>query len=353
MIGHELTYRIWVFPGKSRLGVGISESTANIYVKFSGELSSSSKVSIEKQLYTGETTTSNCGVLTSCEIGHDSSGWSPDIFIECVLIRCEITGRIWRFRCGQKVSKQRGQNEAKCMLVSEEFKSAEDQKRLYRATTMQPTTTQHQSQLQRSSKSLPGSSAPVSFYSKVQLQNELQASHDRLIQYFCSNQRSTDALTKLFFSEKPSGFIKMIAFSVLHGTEPIPVGLFRQQYSAWDVVEATVKRFKKKPNEEQAMAIALKHTGGGSDGSTTVVAEAARISDLSGGDDETLFIEWAETFLYKTQDISKVERFERWAFIALRDSFLGKWLPALFHTIKNGRCDVQFSDDAYGLELKF
>lgn len=141
-VGVKLKYKIIVTPMPSKYGVGVSETTARLYVYFSGDLSNSSysngfgsnsvdenfikkpsqKVEIDKTTYTGEIITQNRGLLTTCVIEHDNTGVSPDILIDSVIIRCEITGRIWKFRnVTRKYLRQELDGVAKLTLISQEI----------------------------------------------------------------------------------------------------------------------------------------------------------------------------------------------------------------------------------------
>ena len=69
-------YRVWIFPGQTYLGV--SETTANIYIKLVGEKGETDYISVQnKTTLEIEFTTQNLGRLITLTIGHDNSGFFP------------------------------------------------------------------------------------------------------------------------------------------------------------------------------------------------------------------------------------------------------------------------------------
>ena len=71
-----LKYRVWVFPGQTLIGV--SETTANIYIRLVGEKGETGTISItNKTTLEVEFSTQNLGRLVTLTIGHDNSGWGP------------------------------------------------------------------------------------------------------------------------------------------------------------------------------------------------------------------------------------------------------------------------------------
>ena len=67
---------MWIFPGQTYLGV--SETTANIYIKLVGEKGETDYISVQnKTTLEIEFTTQNLGRLITLTIGHDNSGFFP------------------------------------------------------------------------------------------------------------------------------------------------------------------------------------------------------------------------------------------------------------------------------------
>jgi len=97
-------YRVWIFPGQTLIGV--SETTANIYIRIVGEKSETGTIKIQnKTTLEVEFSTQNMGRLVTLTIGHDNKGLFPSWKVDNVLVRNEVTGAVWYFPCGKRLGK--------------------------------------------------------------------------------------------------------------------------------------------------------------------------------------------------------------------------------------------------------
>lgn len=116
--GASIKYRVWIFPGQSL--IGISETTANIYVKLVGERDETSKIPIyNKTTLEVEFESHNLGRLVVLAIGHDNSGMFPAWKVKNVLVRNEVTGAFWDFPCGKPIGRSVGDGALERVLMAE------------------------------------------------------------------------------------------------------------------------------------------------------------------------------------------------------------------------------------------
>jgi hypothetical protein len=71
-----MTYRVWIFPGQTMIGV--SETTANIYVRIVGDKGETGRIEItNKTTLEVDFECRNMGRLVTLTVGHDNSGLFP------------------------------------------------------------------------------------------------------------------------------------------------------------------------------------------------------------------------------------------------------------------------------------
>jgi hypothetical protein len=80
----------------------------------------------------------NLGQLTTLIIGHDNAGMSPKWMIECLFVRNEITGHVYKFPCGRWLGKGVDDDSLERLLIAESLNSNEiyDQQLLFNNNSM-------------------------------------------------------------------------------------------------------------------------------------------------------------------------------------------------------------------------
>lgn len=98
-----MPYRVTIFPGRRSLG---GSTSANVWVTVNGTLAHTDKpLTLPKPGLEMVFKARNLGILTTLRIGHDGAGVTPNILIEHVLVRNEVTGQCYRYPSGRWLGK--------------------------------------------------------------------------------------------------------------------------------------------------------------------------------------------------------------------------------------------------------
>jgi hypothetical protein len=114
-ISSTMVYRVLIVGEGKRFGL----STSSPYVTLAGEFGDSGVMEIPRGDNQVEITHSNLGPLTCLRIGHDNSGIAPSLLLEMVLVHNVTTGQIYRFNCGQWLSRSEDDGSLERFLVGE------------------------------------------------------------------------------------------------------------------------------------------------------------------------------------------------------------------------------------------
>ncbi|OQR75636.1 DENN domain-containing protein 5A-like [Tropilaelaps mercedesae] len=112
-----LPYRVTIFPSRK---FHANTTSANLWVTVSGTLAHTEKpLPIPKPSLEMVFKARNLGILTTLRMGHDSSGLTPKILIEHVLVRNELTGQCVRFPSGRWLGKGVDDGASERLLIAE------------------------------------------------------------------------------------------------------------------------------------------------------------------------------------------------------------------------------------------
>ncbi|VDD76082.1 unnamed protein product [Mesocestoides corti] len=112
----ELLYRVAVVSaGRGRLLVS---SSANAWFCLRGHLGSSGVVALPRSS-PSYLEFQNLGILNTLLIGHDNAGFSPNMFIEAVLVVTPLTNHVYLFPCGHWLGRGVEDNSCERLLIGQ------------------------------------------------------------------------------------------------------------------------------------------------------------------------------------------------------------------------------------------
>ncbi|XP_028967875.1 DENN domain-containing protein 5B [Galendromus occidentalis] len=112
-----MPYRVTIFPGRRSLG---GCTSASVWVTVNGTLAHTDKpLTLPKPSLEMVFKARNLGILTTLRIGHDGTGNTPNILVEHVLVRNEVTGQCYRFPSGRWLGKGVDDGSSERLLFAE------------------------------------------------------------------------------------------------------------------------------------------------------------------------------------------------------------------------------------------
>uniref|UniRef100_A0A8C5HGC8 DENN domain-containing protein 5B-like n=1 Tax=Gouania willdenowi TaxID=441366 RepID=A0A8C5HGC8_GOUWI len=111
-----IPYRVVIIPIKK---LSNAMTTSNPWVCVSGELGDSGTMQIPKNVLEMTFDCQNLGRLTTVQLGHDNAGLLAKWLVDCVMVRNEITGHIYRFPCGRWLGKGVDDGSLERVLIGE------------------------------------------------------------------------------------------------------------------------------------------------------------------------------------------------------------------------------------------
>ncbi|VUZ52515.1 unnamed protein product, partial [Hymenolepis diminuta] len=119
----QMTYRVAVITGgmtggtRSRLPLA---SSANAWVCLKGHLGSSGHISLSRASPSyAEFSHENLGILNTLLIGHDNAGFSPNMFVEVVIVVTPLTNHAYLFPCGHWLGRGVEDNSCERLLIGQ------------------------------------------------------------------------------------------------------------------------------------------------------------------------------------------------------------------------------------------
>ncbi|KAM7534413.1 hypothetical protein Aperf_G00000111732 [Anoplocephala perfoliata] len=119
----EMTYRVAIITGgmtggaRSRLPLA---SSANAWVCLRGHLGSSGHIPLSRASPSYvEFSHQNLGILSTLLIGHDNAGFSPNVFVEAVIVVTPLTNHTYLFPCGHWLGRGVEDNSCERLLIGQ------------------------------------------------------------------------------------------------------------------------------------------------------------------------------------------------------------------------------------------
>ncbi|XP_028305349.1 DENN domain-containing protein 5B isoform X1 [Gouania willdenowi] len=237
-----IPYRVVIIPIKK---LSNAMTTSNPWVCVSGELGDSGTMQIPKNVlemtfdsaFRPHTHISaifkcqNLGRLTTVQLGHDNAGLLAKWLVDCVMVRNEITGHIYRFPCGRWLGKGVDDGSLERVLIGElvEPCAEEDCGRGCRT----PPQLCSPSQTRRISvTSMSRGLKPTS----AQIQEAIGEAVNCIIKHFHKPEKERGSLTVLLCGE--NGLVAALEQFFHHGFKS--AWLFQKTVFVWDFVEKVV-----------------------------------------------------------------------------------------------------------------
>uniref|UniRef100_A0A671MNY6 DENN domain-containing protein 5B n=1 Tax=Sinocyclocheilus anshuiensis TaxID=1608454 RepID=A0A671MNY6_9TELE len=111
-----IPYRAVIIPIKK---LSNAMTTSNPWLCVSGELGDSGILQITKNILEMTFDCQNLGKLTTVQLGHDNSGLLAKWLVDCVMVRNEITGHMYKFPCGRWLGKGVDDGSLERVLIGE------------------------------------------------------------------------------------------------------------------------------------------------------------------------------------------------------------------------------------------
>lgn len=218
-----ITYHVWIFPKKQMSGA--SQTSANVYIVVSGDLNSTSKISVPKGCLDFSFEHLNLGVLTGVLLGHDNSGMWPKWLIDFVVIRNDITGQAFHLPCYRWLARNIDDGSIQRLLLAD-------------AVPLETDLNQFLCDVINSSDcktALLASASPQSIPTIQLLQENLGQSVNSIVKHFhrSSNTKRCSAFARLICG--PTGLVSAL-LQILHFG--LKSRFFRKQMYAWDVISS-------------------------------------------------------------------------------------------------------------------
>uniref|UniRef100_A0A8C5HG89 DENN domain-containing protein 5B-like n=1 Tax=Gouania willdenowi TaxID=441366 RepID=A0A8C5HG89_GOUWI len=219
-----IPYRVVIIPIKK---LSNAMTTSNPWVCVSGELGDSGTMQIPKNVLEMTFDCQNLGRLTTVQLGHDNAGLLAKWLVDCVMVRNEITGHIYRFPCGRWLGKGVDDGSLERVLIGElvEPCAEEDCGRGCRT----PPQLCSPSQTRRIS---------VTSMSRglTQIQEAIGEAVNCIIKHFHKPEKERGSLTVLLCGE--NGLVAALEQFFHHGFKS--AWLFQKTVFVWDFVEKVV-----------------------------------------------------------------------------------------------------------------
>uniref|UniRef100_A0A8C5HGE0 DENN domain-containing protein 5B-like n=1 Tax=Gouania willdenowi TaxID=441366 RepID=A0A8C5HGE0_GOUWI len=221
-----IPYRVVIIPIKK---LSNAMTTSNPWVCVSGELGDSGTMQIPKNVLEMTFDCQNLGRLTTVQLGHDNAGLLAKWLVDCVMVRNEITGHIYRFPCGRWLGKGVDDGSLERVLIGElvEPCAEEDCGRGCRT----PPQLCSPSQTRRIS----GNYKPR-FTQTPQIQEAIGEAVNCIIKHFHKPEKERGSLTVLLCGE--NGLVAALEQFFHHGFKS--AWLFQKTVFVWDFVEKVV-----------------------------------------------------------------------------------------------------------------
>ncbi|XP_055367395.1 DENN domain-containing protein 5B-like isoform X3 [Betta splendens] len=238
-----IPYRVVIIPIKKLTN---AMTTSNPWVCVSGELGDSGIMQIPKNVlemtfdsaFRPHTQISalfkcqNLGKLTTVQLGHDNAGLLTKWLVDCVVVRNEITGHMYRFPCGRWLGKGVDDGSLERVLFGELVVATLEENSGKGCWTppFQRSPTQNR---RISITSLSGKGTkPTS----AQIQEAIGEAVNNIVKHFLKPEKERGSLTTLLCGE--SGLVAALEQFFYHGFKS--ARLFQKCVFVWDFVEKTI-----------------------------------------------------------------------------------------------------------------
>ncbi|XP_071359109.1 DENN domain-containing protein 5B isoform X1 [Trachinotus anak] len=224
-----IPYRVVIIPIKK---LSNAMTTSNPWVCVSGELGDSGIMQIPKNVLEMTFDCQNLGKLTTVQLGHDNAGLLAKWLVDCVMVRNEITGHMYRFPCGRWLGKGVDDGSLERVLIGELVVPCgeEDSGRGCGTPPLQGSPSQTR-RISITSMSGRGSK-PTS----AQIQEAVGEAVNNIVKHFHKPEKERGSLTVLLCGE--NSLVAALEQFFHHGFKS--ARLFQKTVFVWDFVEKAV-----------------------------------------------------------------------------------------------------------------
>uniref|UniRef100_A0A671MWT1 DENN domain-containing protein 5B n=1 Tax=Sinocyclocheilus anshuiensis TaxID=1608454 RepID=A0A671MWT1_9TELE len=215
-----IPYRAVIIPIKK---LSNAMTTSNPWLCVSGELGDSGILQITKNILEMTFDCQNLGKLTTVQLGHDNSGLLAKWLVDCVMVRNEITGHMYKFPCGRWLGKGVDDGSLERVLIGEFVVPCNDDDGGRGSKT--PPLQRSPSQIRRISiTSLTGQPTTV------QIQESIGEAVNSIIKHFHKPEKERGSLTVLLCGE--GGLVWALEQFFHHGFRSARI--FQKNVFVWD-----------------------------------------------------------------------------------------------------------------------
>uniref|UniRef100_A0A671MNV3 DENN domain-containing protein 5B n=1 Tax=Sinocyclocheilus anshuiensis TaxID=1608454 RepID=A0A671MNV3_9TELE len=290
-----IPYRAVIIPIKK---LSNAMTTSNPWLCVSGELGDSGILQITKNILEMTFDCQNLGKLTTVQLGHDNSGLLAKWLVDCVMVRNEITGHMYKFPCGRWLGKGVDDGSLERVLIGEFVVPCNDDDGGRGSKT--PPLQRSPSQIRRISiTSLTGrGNKPTT----VQIQESIGEAVNSIIKHFHKPEKERGSLTVLLCGE--GGLVWALEQFFHHGFRSARI--FQKNVFVWDFYERTVAFME---NADQ-------------------IGDLQETPEPLGLNCES-FCRYVNAINNMPRNIGKDGKFQLLVCLGARDRLLPQWLPLL------------------------
>uniref|UniRef100_A0A914ZSH5 DENN domain-containing protein 5A n=1 Tax=Parascaris univalens TaxID=6257 RepID=A0A914ZSH5_PARUN len=237
----KMQYRVLLMSGNTR-----SMVSCPIWVLIAGSLCSTTVIDVKPGVLDFQFDHKNLGVLSTLRIGHSLSslnnGVPPKWFLDCVMVRNEVTGQTYRFNCGRWFGRGVDDGSLERLLVAEILPQVDPD-----AVILANGMIDRSSKAHSRSRTPPRARSPSATRSEstnpksrtrlTEIQQQLGEAVNAIVKHFYSGVEARSELTQLLCAPE-RGLVSVMVSVFLYGRQDsIWSARFFKQHYPWDYIE--------------------------------------------------------------------------------------------------------------------
>nr|CDS27730.1 RUN [Hymenolepis microstoma] len=240
----QMTYRVVVITGgmtggtRSRLPL---TSSANVWVCLRGHLGNSGHIHLSRASPTYvEFSHENLGILSTLLIGHDNAGFSPNMFVEAVIVITPLTNHTYLFPCGHWLGRGVEDNSCERLLIGQIAQVTKQGTVIIPRSMISPSVENEETSITATPVTRLYSDTALDFVTSTVL-DRLANAVNRLAKHFaCAGQAESFMSLSALLCGKEHGLAPALEAVFTHGIRSSGVFNRRRLY-AWDFFERFVE----------------------------------------------------------------------------------------------------------------
>lgn len=237
----KMQYRVLLMSGNTR-----SMVSCPIWVLIAGSLCSTTVIDVKPGVLDFKFDHKNLGVLSTLRIGHSLSslnnGVPPKWFLDCVMVRNEVTGQTYRFNCGRWFGRGVDDGSLERLLVAEILPQVDPDAEILANGMIDRSSKAHSRsrtppRARSPSATRSESTNPKSRTRLTEIQQQLGEAVNAIVKHFYGGVEARSELTQLLCAPE-RGLVSVMVSVFLYGRQDsIWSARFFKQHYPWDYIE--------------------------------------------------------------------------------------------------------------------